>query len=118
MMTLQGLNFYSRHFNGDTPGRSPDLFARDTFRHQVSSYFSSANDRCTCPSGNRLRVAEMIDRRMADQNEIDSRQFCRLNRTTWILIEERIDQDVLASLCNQLIGGDAEKSNSGRHREN
>ena len=58
----------------------------------------------------------MIDRRVADKNEIDPGQFSRLNRTTWILIEERIDQDVLAGLRNQLIGGYAEESNSRRHR--
>ena len=92
MMAFQGLNLYSCHFNGDAPGRGTDLFARDSFRHQIGSYFASTNDRCTRASRNRLRVAEMIHRRVADDDEIDPVQFCGLNRTPGILVEERIDQ--------------------------
>src|ERR1700755_42676 len=106
MMTLQRLHFDPRHFHGNSPRRSPNLFAWDTLGHQISSNFPPTNNWGSCPSGDRFSVAEMVNRRMTDQNQITPRQIRGLDRTAWILVKERVNQDMLARLIDQFVGRD------------
>ena len=76
MMALDGLHLDPRHFDGDPPGRRAHLCRRDPLGHEVRLHFAAADDRRFGAPRDRFRIAQVIDRRMGDDDEVHALQVC------------------------------------------
>ena len=57
-----------------------------------------------------FRVAQVIDGRMGNDDEIDLLELIGLHRVAGTIVEERIDEDAAAIGMDQFVGGDAKEA--------
>ena len=85
------------------------------FGHEIGFHLATTDHRRTRASRDRFRVAQMVERGMRDDDQIHPLQFVRFHRAARILVEERIDQDVLALVVDEFVSGDAEEAEASFH---
>src|SRR5665213_3526303 len=102
-MALNWLHLDIRHLYANTPRSGADLRRRDSFCHQPGLDLASADHRTAVTCGNLVSVAEMIERGMGNQDQINAVEGIVLHGRARILIEKWVDEDVFARACDDLV---------------
>ena len=112
-MAFERLDLDARDLDADAPGRGADLARRNAAIHQPGLDLAAADDRTAVFRGDLVGVAEMVERRVADDDQVDMVELGRFRRRARILVEERIAQDAQAVARQDLVGGDAVEADAG-----
>ena len=113
VMAFERLDLDAGDLDADAPGGGADLLGRNAAIHQPGLDLAAADDRAAIFGGDLVGVAEMVEGRVADDDEIDLVEIARLGQRAGILVEERIAEDAQPRAGDDLVGGDAVEADAG-----